>query len=81
MRRVEITARSLAEAAALEALSDVASAVDDWDGVRIVGGQMVHIHTMYLHGPYVVGRSTTTRRRLVQQVVSCDPRPHPFPNL
>jgi hypothetical protein len=46
MRRVDITARSLAEAAALEALSDVAAAVDDWDSVRIVGGQMVHIHTL-----------------------------------
>jgi hypothetical protein len=46
MQRVDITARSLAEAASLEALSDVASTVDDWDGLRIVGGQMVHIHTV-----------------------------------
>lgn len=56
MRRVDIAARSLAESAALEALRDVARAVDDWGEVRIVGGQMVHIHTL------LAGVAPRTRR-------------------
>jgi hypothetical protein len=63
MRRVDITARSLAEAAALEALADVAHAVDGWDSVRIVGGQMVHIHTL------LAGVAPRTRRTLDTDVV------------
>jgi hypothetical protein len=63
MRRVDITARSLAEAAALEALSDVAAAIDDWDSVRIIGGQMVHIHTL------LAGVTPRTRRTVDTDVV------------
>lgn len=49
MPRVELTARSLAEGAALVALSDISRVIDDWREVRIVGGHMVRLHTE-LHG-------------------------------
>jgi hypothetical protein len=63
MRRVDVAARSLAEMAALDALADIAAVVDDWADVRVVGGHMVHIHTV------LAGVTPRTRRTVDTDIV------------
>lgn len=72
MRTVELRARSLAEDAALVALADIASVLDDWNDARVVGGHMVHIHTLLAGTPPRPRRTADTALAGTLAVISSD---------